>query len=98
MADEMGPAPAVQTRQVQNLEEQYGSLAKLRENAAAALETATGLQLGNDFGKWRQVLPQISDAAVGDKPPAPTAQSTTYYEPESIIVGTKIILPAMADS
>jgi hypothetical protein len=82
-----------------SLEERYANLERLKSNAAVALETATGLKLGNDFSKWRQVLPQISDAAVDDKP-RPTTEMITYYQPEAVVIGTKVVLPPamIADS
>jgi len=93
------PAPLAPTSTSGNaapiatLEERHAELDRLRANAAAALETATGLKLGNDFTKWQQVLPQISDAAVPDKPSAPKSEATTYYQPTTMVVGTRIDLP-----
>jgi len=75
------------------MEERHAELDRLRGNAAAALETATGLKLGNDFTKWRQAAMQISDVTIGNAAP-PVAEATTYYEPDVMVVGTRIFLPS----
>ena len=73
------------------MEVRHAELDRLRINAAAALETATGLKLGNDFAKWRQAAMQISDVAIGIAPP-PASEVATYYEPDVMIVGSRIDL------
>lgn len=88
------PGGAGNAGRTPTLEVRHAELDRRRANAAAALETATGLKLGNDFSKWQQALLQISDAAVPDKPSAPKSVVTTYYQPTTMVVGSMIVLPA----
>ena len=63
----------------------------VRDNAVAAMQTATGLNIGNDFENWRQAVMQITHQSVESKPAQPTSLTTTNYQSDSLYVGTEIV-------
>jgi len=71
------------------LEERRADAETLRAKAVAALQTATGLSIGDDYTAWHGAVANITNAFIGPPPPAMQV-ATVYYDPETLIVSTHI--------
>jgi hypothetical protein len=61
-----------------------------RSHAVVALQIATGKKFGDDFSAWHKFAMANTDLFVESRAPKPTSVEATYYQPETIAVGSGI--------